>query len=82
MWNVYLWRKDILQVLFQCGSGDSAATVLIVDWSTEDPSKIFGGVKDICHLQSVQTDSGPTQPPIKWLLGVLNPRGKEAVAWS
>lgn len=45
MWNVYLWRKDILQFLFQYSSWDSAATLLATDWSAEDPGKIFGGGK-------------------------------------
>jgi len=42
MWNVNLWRKDILQVLFQCSSGDGAATEVTMHWSAEDPGKIFG----------------------------------------
>lgn len=65
MWNVNLWRKDILQVLFQYSIGDSMASVVTMDWSAEDPGKIFGTVKDFFLLQSVQTESGPTQPPMK-----------------
>jgi hypothetical protein len=42
MWNVILWKKDIVQVLFQSSSGDSAATLVIMDWSAEDPGKNFG----------------------------------------
>ena len=44
-WNVNLWGKDILQVLFQCSSGDSEVTIVTMHWSAEDPGKIFGGGK-------------------------------------
>jgi hypothetical protein len=81
-WSVNLWSKNILQVLFQCSIGDSVASVVTLDWSPEDPGKIFGAVKDFCRFQSFQTDSGPAQPPMKLLPGVLNPCGKAAGAWS
>jgi hypothetical protein len=73
MWNVNLWRKDILPVLFQYNIGGSVTSVVTMDLSAEDPGKIFGTVKDFFRVQSAQTDSGPTQPPMKWLPGVLNP---------
>jgi hypothetical protein len=73
MWNVNLWKKDILQVLFQYSAGGSVTSVVTMDLSAEDRGKIFGAVKDFFRVQSVQTDSGPTQPPMKWLPGVLNP---------
>jgi hypothetical protein len=37
MWNVNLWKKDVLQVLFQCSSEGSAANLVTMAWSAEDP---------------------------------------------
>jgi hypothetical protein len=37
-------------------------------------------LKDFSLLQSIQTGSGATHPPIEWLLVFFSPMGKAAMA--